>query len=150
MRSKLFNTATCGNIYCDRDKIDKYDGGNCPMCGKMQLDQDDPEFTGYNEISVVHRCPDDHEWTEVYRLDRVFFERPEPVYEVWASHGPDAHDETNSTLLEDGVDVVTARATFTQTVSNVLDGTSDYKYVAIFSVDVYSGTDTVAEFHDCR
>ena len=43
----------------------------CPVCGKGQVDQDDPKWVDEFEMHVMHYCPDGHKWCEVYDLDRV-------------------------------------------------------------------------------
>ncbi len=56
----------------------------CPICGKGQADQDDPEWADDNELRITHRCPDGHEWHVVFTMSCVFYERPDPQREPCA------------------------------------------------------------------
>ena len=100
----------------------------------------------FGELKVTRCCPNGHEWRELYRLDRVYFDTPERAdYELYvASSGSEMESmEPVGEFMDEGE----ARKAFADAVWNILFGRNENgnTVVSLNKTDP-SGSDTVIAY----
>ena len=108
--------------------ITKYDPNRCPLCGhEAKQDREVEDYFG--ELRVTCYCPNGHEWTEVYSLNRVFAEVPERAdYELWVGGTCFEEDvEPMGSYMDEGE----ARKAFADAVYEILYGKNEGGNVSV-------------------